>query len=250
MVLLRKSYAISLPMQTVAIRTTQNVFIKYQLASLGDRLVATLIDGLIIISYWTLLFYILNEVKLYSQVARICLFVIPYLIYPLMFEIFMDGQTPGKKQMRIKVVRVDGTPANIGNFFIRWALGLVEVKLAQGMIAIVTIAMNGKGQRLGDIAGGTTVVKITSNKTISSEDIFTIAAEDHVAQFPSVINLTDEEIELIKQSLEVLERTSNLEPAFAVAEKVMAKLELKSDMPSIEMLKIMLKDYSLLTSQK
>jgi uncharacterized RDD family membrane protein YckC len=235
-------------MQTVQIRTTQNVFIEHQLASLGDRLVAAVIDFAILIAYLILIIYILNEVNLHSTWANISIVIIPYLSYHLLFEIFMDGQTPGKRQMKIKVVRLDGTPATIGNFVMRWMIGIMEIHISEGTLAMVCIAMNGKGQRLGDIAAGTTVVKIAAKQEITFQDIFTTADDDHIAQFPAVINLSDYDIELIKQSLEVLERTSNVEPAYAITEKIKEKLNLQPDVPSIDFLRILLKDYSRLTS--
>jgi uncharacterized RDD family membrane protein YckC len=235
-------------MQTVEIRTTQNVFIEHQLASLGDRLIAAIIDFAILIAYLILIIYILNKVNLHSAWANICIVTIPYISYHLMFEIFMDGQTPGKRQMKIKVVRLDGTPATIANFVMRWMLGIIEIHITQGTLAMICVAMNGKGQRVGDIAAGTTVVKLAARQEVTFEEIFTTADDEHIAQFPSVINLTDYEIELIKQSLEVLERTSNLEPAYAITEKIKEKLGLRSDVPSIDFLRILLKDYSRLTS--
>jgi uncharacterized RDD family membrane protein YckC len=235
-------------MQTVEIRTTQNVFIEHQLASIGDRLLAAVIDFAILIAYLILVIYILNKVNIHEAWINISIVVIPYFGYHLLFEIFMDGQTPGKRKMRIKVVRLDGTPATIGNFVMRWMVGIVEIHLTEGTIALVCIAMNGKGQRLGDVAAGTTVVKIAPREEITFADIFTTADDAHIAQFPAVINLTDHEIELIKQSLEVLERTSNLEPAYAITEKIKEKLRIEPDVPSIDFLRILLKDYSRLTS--
>ena len=236
-------------MQTVQIRTTQNVFIEHRLASLGDRMVAAIIDFAIILAYLILVIYLLdNVVRIHEPWINIVIVVGPYLFYHVLFEIFMDGQTPGKKQMKIKVVRMDGTPATIGNFVMRWMIGIIEVHITEGAIAIICIAMNGKGQRLGDIAAGTTVVKIAAKQEITFQDIFTTADDEHIAQFPSVINLTDYEIELIKQSLEVLDRTSNLEPAYAITEKIKEKLKLQTDVPSIDFLRVLLKDYSRLTS--
>ena len=235
-------------MQTVQIRTTQNVFIEHQLASLGDRMVAAIIDMAILIAYLIVIFNVLDEMNVNSQWINICIVVIPYISYHLLFEIFMDGQTPGKWQMKIKVVRLDGTPATIGNFVMRWMIGIMEIHITQGTVAMLTVALNGKGQRLGDVAAGTTVVKIAPREEITLKDIFTIADDEHIAQYPAVINLTDYEIELIKQSLDVLERTSNLEPAFTITEKIKEKLQIKTDVPSIDFLRLLLKDYSRLTS--
>ena len=237
-------------MQTVSVRTTQNVFIQYPVASLGDRMAAGLIDTVIIVAYIVLVAYGMNLVEIDSAALGISALVIPSLLYHLLFEIFMDGQSPGKRQMKIKVVRTDGTPATIGNYLLRWLLRLVEVQAAQGMIAVITIAWNGRGQRLGDIAAGTTVVKLVKQKDVTAAEIFTLAAEDYVPQFPGVIMLSDRDAELIQQALEVYRRHDNLQPAMIVTEKIKTRLGIQTDMTFEAFLTTILKDYSQLTAGK
>jgi hypothetical protein len=162
----------------------------------------------------------------------------------------MDGQSPGKKQMNIKVVRLDGTPASIGNFLMRWLLRIVEIQLAQGMVAIIAIAMNGKGQRLGDMAAGTTVVKVVKQQEVTAAEIFTLAGDGYVPQFPAVVMLSDRDAELIQQTLEVYRRHNNPEPARIVTEKVKARLGVQTDMTFEAFLTTILKDYSQLTAGK
>lgn len=237
-------------MQTVSVRTTQNVFIQYPVASLGDRIAAGLIDTVIVVAYIVLVAYGMNLVEIDSAALGISALVIPSLLYHLLFEIFMDGQSPGKRQMKIKVVRTDGTPATIGNYLLRWLLRLIEVQAAQGMIAVITIAWNGRGQRLGDIAAGTTVVKLVRQKDVTAAEIFTLATEDYVPQFPGVIMLSDRDAELIQQALEVYRRHDNLQPAMIVTEKIKTRLGIQTDMTFEAFLTTILKDYSQLTAGK
>jgi len=211
---------------------------------------AGLIDTVIIVAYIVLVAYGMNLVEIDSAALGISALVIPSLLYHLLFEIFMDGQSPGKRQMKIKVVRTDGTPATIGNYLLRWLLRLVEVQAAQGMIAVITIAWNGRGQRLGDIAAGTTVVKLVKQKDVTAAEIFTLAAEDYVPQFPGVIMLSDRDAELIQQALEVYRRHDNLQPAMIVTEKIKTRLGIQTDMTFEAFLTTILKDYSQLTAGK
>jgi uncharacterized RDD family membrane protein YckC len=101
-------------MQTIRVRTTQNVFIEYPLASVGERIVAYLIDGL----FWSftpllsLPCWQNSEINLWYVWLIILGF--PWLFFSLLFEIFMNGQTPGKLAFKIKVVRLDGTHLLLG----------------------------------------------------------------------------------------------------------------------------------------
>src|SRR5690606_25788624 len=107
-------------MQTVSVRTTQNVVIDYPVASLGDRILAYFIDVLIMVAYIILIFLVIGFGEIGSIAIIISLISIPLFLYHLLFEIFMNGQSPAKRQMNIKVVRLDGTPPTIGNYIIRW----------------------------------------------------------------------------------------------------------------------------------
>ncbi len=236
-------------MQTVTIRTTQNVEVRYPAASLGDRIFAYLIDLAIIIAYFILMLIILVSSEINSGAVFITLLVIPVFLYHVLFEIFMDGQSPGKKQMGIKVVRLDGTPPTIGNYIIRWLLRLVEIDILSGAIAMLTIAVNGRGQRLGDIAAGTAVIKLAKQQEVTASQVFTLAHEDYIPVFHQVDQLTDADIELIHQALELNRTSGNDRPVLAVTEKIKALLGIQSDMPPVKFLYTIVKDYGHITSR-
>ena len=235
-------------MQTVKVRTTQNVVIEYPVASLGDRILAFLIDGLIIFGYYVLVIFLLAGTNAFSTASFIGLMIVPAFLYHLLFEIFMNGQSPGKRQMNIKVVRMDGTPATIGNYIIRWLLRLIEIDLMSGAIAMLTIAISGKGQRLGDLAAGTTVVKLVEQREVNAKEVFTFAEEQYIPTYPQVVQLTDQDIELIQQALEVNRSTGNYQPVLAIVQKVQSKLGIQTDLPPVKFLYIVIKDYGHITA--
>src|SRR5688572_22331656 len=113
-------------MQTVRVRTTQNVFIDYTLASIGDRILAYLIDRIILILYSVSLFAVMAQANVNNVWIWIIFFGLPWLFYSLLFEILMNGQTPGKRVMNIQVVKLDGTQATIGSYLLRWIFALVD----------------------------------------------------------------------------------------------------------------------------
>jgi uncharacterized RDD family membrane protein YckC len=235
-------------MQTVIIRTTQNVLIEYPVASLSDRIFAYLIDVGIIIAYFILLAFAIGYAGVASTALIIALFAIPVFLYHLMFEIFMNGQSPGKRQIGIKVVRLDGTPPTIGNYIIRWLFRIIEIDLLSGAIAMLTIAVSGKGQRLGDLAAGTTVIKLARQREVTAREVFTLADENYVPVFQQVTQLKDHDIELIQQALEVNRATGNSQPVMAVTERVKTLLGIQTDMPPVKFLYTVVKDYGHLTS--
>lgn len=236
-------------MQTINVRTTQNVFIEYPLASLGDRILAYLIDTVIVIAYVILVVIILIQADVNSIALVIAVISIPVTLYHILFEIFMDGQSPGKRQMNIKVVRIDGTPPTLGNYIIRWLLRFIDINLLSGGVAVLAIGIGGKGQRLGDMAAGTTVIKILPPQTTNAQQIFTTAEENYIPVFPQVMQLNDQDIELIQQALNVNRDSGNNIPVAAVAEKIQTVLGIRTDMPPVKFLYTIVKDYSHLTSQ-
>ena len=117
-------------MQTIEIQTTQNVHIEYPVASVGDRVVAGLIDQLIMIGYLIaiIFFYIwllnVTEGSSFSYpVAYFVILFLPLFFYHLLCETYLNGQSFGKKLMKMRVVKLDGTQAGIGSYFLRWILG-------------------------------------------------------------------------------------------------------------------------------
>ncbi|HRW99107.1 MAG TPA: RDD family protein, partial [Cyclobacteriaceae bacterium] len=167
-------------MHSINVRTTQNVFIQYPVASVGDRIVAFLLDRLILIAYTVFVFALFINVEMQVTWVWYASLGIPWIFYHLFFEIVMNGQSPGKRVMKVKVVRLDGTPPTIGNYLMRWIFSFIDYYFLSGVIAMLVIAMGGKGQRLGDLVAGTSVVKLVEQREISSNDIFVKADENYV----------------------------------------------------------------------
>ncbi|MEQ8362378.1 MAG: RDD family protein [Cyclobacteriaceae bacterium] len=236
-------------MQTIKVRTTQNVFIEYPIGSVGDRILAFLLDRLILIAYT--IFVIALFLNANMEVAWIWMMMLglPWLFYHLLFEIFMNGQSPGKRVMKIKVVRLDGTPPTIGNYIMRWVFSFIDYYVLSGVIAVVIIAMGGKGQRLGDVVAGTSVVKLTEQKEITSSEIFVSPEETYVPTFQQVIQLTENDIELIQRALEVNRDLGNAQPLMVVTERIKSLLGIQTDLPPIKFLYTIIKDFNHITSK-
>ncbi|UXE65539.1 MAG: RDD family protein [Chryseotalea sp. WA131a] len=235
-------------MQTISVRTTQNIFTQYPLASVGDRILGYLIDQLIFVVYSFIVIAISVSIDLKQIWVLVAVLSIPYILYRLLFEIFMNGQTPGKRAMQIKVVRINGTPANVGDYVLRWIFGLIELNVASGLIAMLSVIIGGKGQRLGDLVAGTTVIKLIEQRQATAQDVFVSPENNYEVSFPQAVQLNPSDIELIQRSLEINRDLGNQKPMLAITEKVKTQLGVKTDMPPIKFLYVLIKDYNHLTS--
>jgi uncharacterized RDD family membrane protein YckC len=234
----------------VRVRTTQNVFITYPVASVGDRILAYLLDQLILVVFAIVMVAFYFGIKM--NVTWIWLVTVgaPYLLYHVMFEIFMNGQSPGKRALNIKVLRIDGTPATVGNYVLRWIFAFIDLRLLSGLIAILVIAIGEKGQRLGDLVAGTTVIKLIPESQVSAATLFVPTQNaDYTPTFPEVVILTERDIELIQRALEVNRDLGNVQPVIAVAEKIRSLLNIQTDLPPVKFLYTIVKDFQHITSK-
>ncbi|HQQ96967.1 MAG TPA: RDD family protein [Cyclobacteriaceae bacterium] len=227
----------------VHVRTTQNVFIHYPVASVGDRILAYLLDLIIRIAYAIGLTFLLADLNVNAIWVWIVLLGVPILMYHLFFEIFMDGQSPGKRALTIKVMRLDGTPASVGDYILRWIFSFVDYYIFSGLIAVLTIVIGQRGQRLGDLAAGTTVIKLVHEDEVKSEQIFVQQELDHKPVFPQVVELNEQDIELIRQALEVSRDGANVVPVIAITEKLKMRLRIETDLPPVKFLYTLIRDF-------
>ncbi|PTM08178.1 MAG: RDD family protein, partial [Bacteroidetes bacterium] len=108
-------------MVELQINTTQNVNINFTAASVGERILAYAIDLLFKLAYIIVVYQIvfniteisswLEDQDFWSVAAISSLFALPIFLYSLLFESLLDGQTPGKRILKIKVVKIDGYQA-------------------------------------------------------------------------------------------------------------------------------------------
>lgn len=208
---------------SLIINTSQNVDIRYEIASVGDRIVSELIDNLIKAGYLFLVIYVLYSVRGMDSSPLIFVAMLPVMLYSFLFEMAMQGQTPGKRIRKIKVVKIDGTQASVGSYLIRWLFRIIDVMLFYGMVAIVTIVANKKGQRLGDILAQTTVIKVKDR--ISLQDtIYQKVDDNYSATFEEVNRLEPLDIELIKKALNSTEYNQNFELMLTLSQNIQKKM--------------------------
>lgn len=228
-------------MDTVNIDTTQNVEIEYELANLGDRLLALIIDYLILMGYAFAI--VVLSVLFRTDIGvpgAVLLFYIPFLFYFLLFEIIMNGQSPGKKLRKLRVVKVDGTQASLSNYLLRWILWPIDALMSIGLFVVI---LSDRGQRLGDMAAGTVVIKLSSRVSLA-DTLYAEVDEYYEPVFANVDRLSAKHIELIKRVLNDHKMVKNYTVLETLYKKTKTILESDSDMLSEKFLETVVKDYN------
>jgi uncharacterized RDD family membrane protein YckC len=235
-------------MENVQIQTAQNVALEYETASVGERILAVLIDRVLLAGYLFGAFALGDQLNI-NNGTWMTIIWIPAFIYEFLCEAFLNGQTFGKRALKIKVIKTDGSQPSLGDYFLRWLLRLVDVTISGGTVAVITILINGKGQRLGDIAAGTTVIKMKQRVTLQ-DTLFKKVEEEYAPTFPQVVNLTDRDITLLKEVLELNRREREALPALlAIDKRLREVMNVQSEMNPFQFTTTVLKDYNYYTGK-
>lgn len=237
-------------MDNFQIETAQNVTIRQNAAGVWDRILAYIVDALVIIVYELLAVLIMSSLNIeaFSEMVYMMVLGLPLLLYFLLWETFWDGRTPGKAAMQLRVVKLDGSKPSFSVYLIRWLLRFVDITISSGSIAIVTILFNGKGQRLGDMAAGSTV--ITEKKQVGFQQTLMVQVPDgYVPKYPQVTILKDPEIQTIKNLFQDAKRNGNYNIIISLSEKVAGLLEVTPEERPADFISTVLKDYNYYTQQ-
>ena len=223
-------------MDRIQIDTAQNVALNLDIAGLGDRVIAALIDYAILGAYTfgtliLILILIGTNPDIQAFLGTLFLFAsLPLLLYFLLCEIFLSGQSIGKRFMNIRVVRMDGTSASLGDYLLRWLLRPIDLLLTSGVGAVTTVLVTGTGQRLGDLAAGTTVVRARSQATVRTSSFAGSTSSDAAAStptFPEVDRLSDDDAATAREMLDALKYSSRSHQLQSLGRRTKAALETK-----------------------
>jgi uncharacterized RDD family membrane protein YckC len=219
------------------------------LASLLDLLVKA--AYVIVVAY--IFFYLLgisrllDHTDMWSGAAIIILFFFPVMIYSVALESFFEGQTIGKKLIKIKVVKIDGYQASFGDYLIRWLFRIVENNMMGGIIGLIAMAMNSKTQRMGDMAAGTAVITLKNDITINSTILEEIG-DAYVPIYPLVIKLSDNDMRIIKDTFLMAEKSNDAETIHKLTKKIESVTGIKNQSGNqVDFIKTILKDYNFYT---
>ncbi|WP_299122751.1 RDD family protein [uncultured Tenacibaculum sp.] len=232
-------------MDNFQIETAQNISINQNVAHITTRIGSYLIDALFIIGYYIIIILIMGMLDIAPSMEYMSLWALislPVFFYSLIFEVLMNGQTPGKYFNQIRVVKLDGSKPTFGSYLIRWLLRVIDFTLASGSVAVLTILLNGKGQRLGDLAAATTV--ISEKKRISLKD--TIASDidnNYTPTYTQVTLLKDSDIHTIKNVFNDARRKRNHKVILKLHQKIIELTGIHTEEKPIDFINTVIKDY-------
>jgi uncharacterized RDD family membrane protein YckC len=244
-------------MSELSINTTQNVKINFKAASAGERIGSHFIDFAIkmayiivisgIVFYWLKLDRLFDKLDSWSKMTILLFLYFPVIIYSITLESIFEGQTIGKRLVKIKVVKIDGYQAGFGDYLMRWFFRLVDFSIFFGVIALITVISSKKGQRLGDMVAGTAVITL-KNKINISHTILEEIGNAYVPTYPLVIKLTDNDMRIIKETFQKADIKDDYETIHKLVSKIESVTGIKNQSGNErDFLRVILKDYNFYT---
>ncbi len=240
-------------MDNFQIQTAQNVTISQNVATIGHRLLAFFIDILILGAYWIISLILLVQFGIESSSSGdlwtfYLIIGLPIFLYHILFETFWNGRSPGKAAMNIRVVKLDGSKPGFGSFFVRWIMRIVDISITTGGVAVVSILMSEKGQRLGDMAAGTTVIS-EKKRVRLSDSLLVDLPPGYVPKYPQVTVFNDKDVQLIKTLFTDARRNSNYNVIGKLSTRLKVKMNITPDENDVELIERVLSDYNFYTQK-
>ena len=263
-------------MPAIQISTPFNLALDFEVAPLHKRILAYLVDIVIMVIYaWGMRKFLygvldvpINTLSGINVGIDVVVISIPMLLYPFVCEVGMHGQSFGKKILGIRVMSLEGGEPTVSQYLLRWATRFFEWPLVFGLVftgfmvifqlffvglfgvfVVVIVAVSKSNQRLGDLGAGTVVVD-TRIKTYLHETVFLdISHKDYNVQFPEVMKLTDRDINTIKSILDVAARKGDFQLAANAAEKIKNHLKIQSPMSPFDFLEKVMMDYNYISTK-
>jgi len=247
--------------ETLIIETPERVSLAFGLASIGNRFLAVAIDHVIqytVMIILTIVFfnvtsfgsamseggmaYVFNEMPKWTIAILIIILFLVFAGYFIFFEWLWNGQTPGKKLLKLRVIREDGRPITLWEAMARNLLRIFDAipgfVLPVYSIGLITIFANTRDQRVGDIFAGTVVIRERTGEAPTFSETFsqTISdsalkrANEKVDFEANMAQLTTKEMEVVESFLRRrwdLSEKQRLWMAWRVALPIMYKLKPK-----------------------
>jgi uncharacterized RDD family membrane protein YckC len=257
-------------MGSVAVNTSLNVNIDFELAGIDKRILAWLIDFAIRI------LYIYFAVKLFTvsfhdeliQMMWTLALLLPVMFYYLLFELLMNGQSPGKKIFNIKVVSLNGYKPTYIQYLNRWIFRLMDtgfitifffgmfgdwiygmIFLLANLASIIYLINSKKEQRIGDVISNTVVIRLNSSVKISDTIFTEIEDVNYQVKYPNVVKLSDRDISIIQNALRNAERTHRYETLWNIVDKLQPVINAPVGDDPYYFLHVLIRDYNYLTTK-
>ena len=271
-------------MSVVRVATNFNIDIDFTAPPFHRRLAAWLIDMVVLIFYVIVasrfLSWFSGQLR-YSDKDQVVMWAVtmvaslPFLLYHVVMEATMNGQSIGKKIMGIKVIAESGGRPSLGQLIIRWLIRTSDYMLLIIVIVMVVLSANGfpfdgevwgalsgafvlllvdlvlvntrKQQRLGDILARTVLINTRQSEKLT-DTVFLEVAGDYVPRFPQIMRLSDRDINSLKGIIDTARKHKDYNMAYTAAEKIKSHLQIETTLEPQEFLEVLLKDYNYLST--
>ncbi|MFT4022367.1 MAG: RDD family protein [Flavihumibacter sp.] len=252
-------------MPIVRLDTGFNIEIDFRTAAFHQRILAWGIDLAIQFFYLLAIYKMAGDLFAGGGWSWLeIVFILPVVFYNLVLELLFNGQTPGKKLMKISVTAADGGQPSFSQYALRWIFRPIDMPwwlvatvfydgwpgftLLFAFGGMASYFYSGKSQRIGDLLAGTLVI---DNRATSSwnDTAFMELTDDYTAKFPEVMRLSDRDINTIKQLLLSASVRRNNDYLLHVAQRIKTVLGIDTHMDELDFMETLLKDYNHLSSR-
>lgn len=234
-------------MDNFQIQTAQNVSINQNLANYFERAAAYVIDLFILASYGIVIVLFSNVMNT-SSMAFSMIISLPFLLYHLVMELTMNGQSVGKAAMKIRVVCTDGSKPQASHYLIRWCLRLIDISISLGSVASLFILFGGRGQRFGDLAAKTMVIS-EKERVNFTQTILMDVPKDYHPKYPQVTIFNDEDMRQIKSIYIKAKHDRAYHLINKLYQKLIDKMQVKPAEQPLKFIEIVLRDYNYYTQR-
>ncbi len=222
----------------LTIDTPEQTALEYPIAGLGSRFLALLADTAIqlVLAFFVVIvgglvgMGLANFGRFGAQWTVAIIVIVIFLLnsgYFALFEIFWNGQTPGKRMAQVRVIKDDGRPIGAYEAIVRNALRLVDMLPTMYGVGLISIFLSRQSKRLGDFVAGTVVVH---EKTLEGVRPYVETKIDETLPPIDASKVTLDEVRLIET---FLNRRDALEPgvrtamALQISNRIAGKMEVQ-----------------------
>lgn len=248
--------------ETLIIETPERVPLAFALASIGNRFLAVLIDHFIqymaiLIVAWAFISgsgisdtgetasELLAQMSKWTIALAILIIFLIFAGYFIIFEWLWNGQTPGKRLMKLRVIREDGRPITLWEAVARNLLRIFDAipgfVIPVYSLGLISIFLSSRDQRFGDMFAGTVVIRERTDEAPTFQETFSNQISDGAfrrvqkrTEFQADVNLvTPDEIEVVESFLRRrwdLSERQRLWMAWRVALPIMYKIKPNYDL--------------------
>lgn len=200
---------------TVEVETPEHIAFRYQVAGPSRRFVAYVIDSVIRVGVLFVALLVIGTVATLPSAGEASMGMVLVLVfvvewgYYVFFELIMRGSTPGKAAMRLRVVKAGGYPISFIDSVLRNLLRAADFLPVGYVLGVITMAIDVRLRRLGDMAAGTLVV-VEERHTVSRPLAILPPRQEELRELPPRLHLPPEEIDALEL---FLRRLGALTPA-------------------------------------